>query len=64
MTAFAPLQVDAVLNIVNDPISAVLALIGALLVAVPSLLLGYMTVRGLVAGFVPESGQGPPRQQR
>lgn len=62
MSPFAPGQIDVLVNVVNDPISAILVGIGTLLIAFSSLLLGYMTLRGIIAGFVPRSGGKQHRQ--
>lgn len=62
MSPFAPGQIDVLVNVVNDPISAILVGIGTLLIAFSSLLLGYMTLRGIIAGFVPRAGGKQHRQ--
>ena len=37
-----------------DPLSAILLLIGQLLLAVSIVVFGYLTVRGLIAGVTPD----------
>ena len=64
MSPFAPAQIDVILddvimNVVSDPISAILIGVGSLLVGFASLLFGYLTLRGVIAGFVPRSGNQP-----
>lgn len=62
MEAFAPLQAEVVFDVASDPISAILLVIGAAILGFASLLLGYMTVRGLIAGLVRGPSRGPPRR--
>lgn len=47
-----------------DPISFILVISGAFLVGVPSLLLGYLSLRGVIAWVSGPPGQGPPQQAR
>lgn len=49
-----PLQYAQLGNIVADPISVVLVALGAVLVGVPSLVFGYLSLRGLLAAATPE----------
>lgn len=49
----------------NDPLSAVLLAVGALVLAFSSGLFGYLALRGLLAGLIPDSiGRAPPRDAR
>ena len=64
MSPFAPAQIDVIfddiiLNVMSDPISAILIAVGSLLVGFASLLFGYMTLRGVIAGVLPRSGNQP-----
>lgn len=49
-------------HLTSDPLAVVLVLFGAVLVAWPSLVGGYLTLRGIGAWFSGSPGQGPPRQ--
>ena len=55
-------QVEAVENIVADPLSAVLLAIGAALLAGSLGYFGYLSLRAFWVAIVPPPGRGPPRQ--
>lgn len=48
----------------NDPLSAVLIAIGALLVALPSAAFAYLALGGFLSFFTVEGSRQPPRQAR
>ncbi len=55
-------QVGAVENIVTDPLSALLLVVGAGLLAFSLGFFGYLALRAFGAAIVPPPGRGPPRQ--
>lgn len=48
----------------HDPVSAVLLVLGALLTALPVLVLGYLTLGAVVSVFTVEASPQPPREAR
>jgi MFS superfamily sulfate permease-like transporter len=51
-------------NLLSNPLSIVLLLIGALLIGVSVLVLGYLTLGAVIEFVVPDVSQGPPPQGR
>ena len=55
-------QIGLLRNIVSDPLSVVLLVIGALLVAFSAGLFGYLSFRAILAAIIPEPSRAPPQQ--
>jgi len=63
MTSASGSAIDAVTNIVSDPLSIGLILVGALLLGASFTLVGYLAFGAVMDTILPDfSSRGPPRQ--
>jgi hypothetical protein len=55
---------DLVTNVVSDPLSIVLALLGALLIGFSMAVLGYLTLGAVLDAVLPDVSPGQPPRAR